>query len=159
MKRKNSIISITLATLLLVSLCTVCVSTSLSAAGGTSSATVQPPAALVGNPIPVGTGPSLIISGNYMYIFVKGYDGALWYNRNDLVTPNLPNWGWSGWMSLGVQLSSSPCAVSRQAGIIDVYMRGTDGALWYMSYQSGSGWSGWEPLGGVCTSSPAAVTG
>ena len=115
MKQKNSIISITLATLLLVSLCAVCASTSVSA-----------------NPLAAGASPALITpkGSNYMFLFVKGYDGALWYNREDLVHPNLPNWGWSGWTSLGGQLSSSPCAVSRSSGYLDVYVAGTNGALY-----------------------------
>ncbi len=186
MKYKSSVISITLAALVLVSLCAVCASTSVS-----------------GNPIPADTSPSVCMPKNshYYYIFVKGYDGALWYNRED-TTPGLPNWGWAGWTSLSGQLATSPCVVSQSSATLDVFVRGTngalytrhfsgswgpwtnlggqiapgtgpgasswgsgrldvfvegtDGAMWHKSYTSG--WSGWENLGGKLTSSPGAVS-
>jgi hypothetical protein len=53
-------------------------------------------------------------------------------------------------------LTSSPAAVSWGPGRIDVFVRGTDSALWHRWYQNG--WSGWESLGGVLTSGPGAVS-
>ena len=43
---------------------------------------------------------------------------------------------WSGWESLGGRLTSSPAAVSQSSGKIDVFVRGTDGALWERIYDS-----------------------
>ena len=40
---------------------------------------------------------------------------------------------------------------------LDVFVRGTDDALWH-KWWDGSSWSGWESLGGVLTSAPAAVS-
>jgi hypothetical protein len=37
---------------------------------------------------------------------------------------------WSGWENLGGKLTSSPAATSPGTGQIDVFVRGTDGALW-----------------------------
>jgi hypothetical protein len=37
---------------------------------------------------------------------------------------------WSGWENLGGVLTSSPAAVSPASGVIDVFVRGTNGALW-----------------------------
>jgi hypothetical protein len=39
---------------------------------------------------------------------------------------------------------------------LDIFVRGTDNALWHKWYQNG--WSGWESLGGILTSGPAAVS-
>jgi hypothetical protein len=63
---------------------------------------------------------------------------------------------WLGWESLGGVLTSGPGASSWSAGRLDVFVRGTDSALWHKWYENG--WSGWESLGGVLTSSPAAVS-
>ena len=143
--------SIAVAATVLVSLCVVCVSTNLSAGSDSSRASVQATPDLVGNPIAAGTGPSVceFESSNgthYLYLFVKGGDGALWYNRDDS-TPGLPNWGWSGWTSLGGKLSSSPCAVSLEAGYLDVYVAGTTGTVYERSYFSGA-WHDWYNVGG-----------
>jgi hypothetical protein len=66
--------------------------------------------------------------------------------------------GW-GWSKIGGQLASGtgPAADARDANSVDVFAKGTDGALWYTSSQ-GSGWSAWNSLGGSPTSSPAAAS-
>ncbi|MGZ4923258.1 MAG: hypothetical protein ACXV5H_04715, partial [Halobacteriota archaeon] len=47
-------------------------------------------------------------------------------------------------------LSASPAAVSRPNGKIDVFVRGTDGAVWTRATtDGGSTWSGWKGLGGA----------
>jgi Repeat of unknown function (DUF346) len=63
---------------------------------------------------------------------------------------------WRTWESLGGVLSSSPDVCSWAPGRLDVFLRGTDDALWHRWYDGG--WSGWESLGGVITSDPAAVS-
>jgi hypothetical protein len=60
------------------------------------------------------------------------------------------------WESLGGVLTSGPGTSSWASGRLDVFVRGTDSALWHKWYENG--WSGWESLGGVLTSSPAAVS-
>lgn len=125
-----------MATLMLVSLCAVCTSTSVSAAPDPS-----PP----GKPIAAGTGPSACyLNGSLtMYVSVKGYDGALWYRVFDFAAM-----GWvGGWTSLGGQLTSSPAAVSPSSGHLDVYVAGTDGAVYERSYSSGA-WNAWYKVGG-----------
>jgi hypothetical protein len=64
--------------------------------------------------------------------------------------------GWSGWESLGGILTSGPAVTSWAPGRLDVFVRGTDNALWHKWFSNG--WSGWESLGGVLTSDPAAVS-
>jgi hypothetical protein len=63
---------------------------------------------------------------------------------------------WLGWESLGGVLTSGPGVSSWGSGRLDVFVRGTDSALWHKWYQNG--WSGWESLGGLLTSSPGAVS-
>jgi Repeat of unknown function (DUF346) len=60
---------------------------------------------------------------------------------------------------VGGQLASGtgPAACAQDANSLDVFVKGTDNALWYRHYQSGS-WSSWKSLGGSLTSSPAAVS-
>jgi hypothetical protein len=61
---------------------------------------------------------------------------------------------------VGGQLASGtgPAACAQDANTLDVFVQGTDNALWYRHYQSGSGWSSWNSLSGYLTSDPAAVS-
>jgi hypothetical protein len=63
---------------------------------------------------------------------------------------------WLGWESLGGVLTSAPAVSSWAPGRLDVFVRGTDSALWHKWYQNG--WSGWESLGGVLTSAPSVAS-
>jgi len=49
-----------------------------------------------------------------------------------------------------------PVACSWGPGRLDVFLKGTDTALWHKNYTNNV-WSAWEPLGGLLTPSPAAV--
>ncbi len=66
----------------------------------------------------------------------------------------------SAWSTVGCQLASGtgPAACAQDANSLDVFVRGSDHALWYRHYQAGSGWSAWRFLGGKLTSSPAATS-
>jgi hypothetical protein len=60
------------------------------------------------------------------------------------------------WESLGGELSSGPCVCSWAAGRLDVFARGTDNALWHLSYDGG--WGPWEQLGAnPISADPTAV--
>ncbi len=52
---------------------------------------------------------------------------------------------------------SLPTVVSDAPNKIDVYIIGTDSALWHLSWD-GLRWSAWEKLGGVIVDQPAAVS-
>jgi hypothetical protein len=87
-----------------------------------------------------GTGPAASSSNNGPWcIFAVNTSGALWYT---------PYGGNSTWDSLGGVCTSSPAAVSWGSSDfrLDVFVRGTDGALWH-KWNTGS-WSDWESLGG-----------
>ena len=64
--------------------------------------------------------------------------------------------GWRPWESLGGVLTSGPGVCSWSSGRLDVFVRGTDNALWHKWFSNG--WSGWESLGGILTSDPVAVS-
>jgi hypothetical protein len=81
--------------------------------------------------------------------FVVGTDRQLWHSWHD-------GGGWH-WEPLGGLLTSSTAVISRSAGSIDVFARGGDNALWYLSYSSGR-WSSWQKVGGLLASEPAAIS-
>jgi murein DD-endopeptidase MepM/ murein hydrolase activator NlpD len=60
------------------------------------------------------------------------------------------------WGDLGGSLTSAPATASWAAGRQDVFVRGTDNALWHR-WWDGHGWSAWEFQGGVLTSDPAVA--
>jgi len=134
-----------MASIMLISLCAVVSTTSVSAAPSSSRASVKATPDLVGAPIAAGTGPAVcVLNGTTdMYVFVKGNDSALWYRIWSTAT-----FKWvGGWISLGGQLTSSPAAVSRSPGFINAYVRGTDGAVWQKAYYDGW-WHNWYYVGG-----------
>jgi hypothetical protein len=86
-------------------------------------------------------------------VFARGEDFALWHTYS----PDLQNWVWSEWETLGGALTSPPAAVSWGEGRIDVFVRGTDRALWHKWF-TGFGWSDWESLGGALNFGPAVCS-
>jgi thiol-disulfide isomerase/thioredoxin len=67
--------------------------------------------------------------------------------------------GWGAWSPVGGQLASgtSPATCAQDAKSLDVFVQGTDSALWY-KHSDGSNWSAWQSLGGALSASPAAVS-
>ncbi len=63
----------------------------------------------------------------------------------------------TAWDSLGGVASSSPTVSVSSANRMDVFIRGSDYAL-YHKFWNGTAWSDWESLGGRLTASPAAVS-
>jgi hypothetical protein len=88
-------------------------------------------------------------------IFGRGTDNALWWNHET-------SYGtWTGWRSLGGSLTSKPSAATDEAGgLISVFVRGTNGAI-YCRTRSASGWSPWRYRGGVLLAgtAPSAAYG
>ena len=102
----------------------------ISASGGTA-------ATMVSDPSVVSFGPGHIDA------FWEGEDRNLWYAAFS------GGWfgggSWSAPVSLGLgPLGSEPGAVSPAPGLIDVFWKGTDSALWVDRYNRG--WSGAAPL-------------
>jgi hypothetical protein len=88
-------------------------------------------------------------------VLARGKDGALW-----LIQQTAPNNGWSAWMSLGtppgLTLGRPPAIGTNADGRLEVFVQGSDGALWHIWQvdTQGGGWSGWDSLGGVIRSIP-----
>lgn len=94
-----------------------------------------------------------------VHVFARGTDNALWHRWYDN--------GWQNWESLGGPLDgqissdpeSGPSVCSWGERRLDVFVRGTDNAVWHRwSYDGGVRWENWESLGGVVTSSPASIS-
>jgi len=71
-----------------------------------------------------------------------------------------------GYGYIAVEFLSAPTLGNASAGAgvaswgsgrLDVFIRGSDNALWHRFYDAGS-WSAWESLGGVLSADPAAVS-
>jgi len=61
------------------------------------------------------------------------------------------------WENLGGVLADSPTVASWGARRLDVFVRGSDNALYQDTY-NGNGWSGFSSLGGAFVGAPAAVS-
>lgn len=64
---------------------------------------------------------------------------------------------WSAWRSLGGTATSAPAVASWTDDRLDLFVRGTDNAL-YHKWFDGDSWHGWQGLGGTLISAPAAVS-
>jgi len=57
--------------------------------------------------------------------------------------------GWSGWASEGGVLTSDPAVANNEDGRLEVFVRGTDNALWHKwQVAPNNGWSDWLSEGG-----------
>ena len=92
-------------------------------------------------------------------MFTLGLDHTLWQDTWTSET------GYSGWTtSLGnptnIRLIGAPAAISRTSNVIDVFMRGTNGDIYTLSW-NGSAWSSWTDLGSCSpgnSSNPAVAS-
>jgi len=82
-------------------------------------------------------------------VFALGADFAVWEHVG------------GAWHRIGGRSFVAPAVVQgRHVGGTDLFVRGTDNALWMTSREPGtSAWSGWRRIGGVLTSPPAAAVG
>jgi uncharacterized protein YvpB len=84
-----------------------------------------------------------------------GTDGSLYMQGWD-------GHGWSGWAPVSGDgagwpgTASSPAVAAWGPGRLDVFVRGSDNALWHLWWDGGQ-WGGWESLGGSLASAPAAA--
>ena len=63
----------------------------------------------------------------------------------------IPN-GLPTWVSMGGVITGGLSSVRNRDGRLEVFARGTDGALWHLWQTApNNGWSGWASLGGVIT--------
>ena len=142
MRYKRSLMSIAMASIMLVSLCAVVSATSVSA---TVSSSANAQNALASAPAGVVGAPAVISRDTTSFdLFVRGLDNALWWRH-------IPSGGtWGAWNSLGGGLSSSPAVAAYGTNYLQVNARGNDGALWSRwSNNGGSSWTSWyKPIAG-----------
>jgi hypothetical protein len=79
---------------------------------------------------------------NMIDIFCVGTDGQIWTAAKGAQTDNI----WAGWWALGGMnaIPGTPLsAISRSAGILDVFLIGFDGRVHTISYDPAASWSEW----------------
>ena len=82
-----------------------------------------------------GSGPAALAFGSSLMLFVRGQDGAVWWNQLN------PAGGWFGWQSLGGQVTSAPSAGLRYGTTtVDIGARGVNNALYHRSLVLGQSW-------------------
>ena len=64
---------------------------------------------------------------------------------------------WSEWESLEGGLQAGPSAASWGPNRLDIFVRGTDNAMWH-KWWDGSAWKGWESLGGELGTKPGCAS-
>ncbi len=96
----------------------------------------------LGGTLKSGPAVASMVPGTDKELFAEGTDLSLQENVQ------AADGTWSGWSSLGGALSARPAAVSWGPGRVDVFVRGTDSAIWHKWLRNGV-WSKWEGLGGV----------
>ncbi len=99
-----------------------------------------------------------------IFVFARGTDGALYWkyispNSTQITQANSSSYTTSKWLSLGGQLATNtgPSVCSWGPGRLDVFVQGTNGAM-YQKVWNGTAWSSWIDLGGKLTSAPGATS-
>jgi hypothetical protein len=88
---------------------------------------------------------------NYLDLAIRGNDNTIYFRSY------VPAAGWSPWSSLGGNLTSAPALASQADGIVNVWARGTDSAVYQKSW-NGSAWTEWGSLAGGIYGAPAAIS-
>jgi len=140
MKHKRGLMSVALVTLMLVSLCAVYTSTSVSAAPSGS---------------PDGTSSTSSSSSGVMQPVSTSIAPSRSVDRSSSSSANIK----AGLAGAPAGIVGDPAAACSQPGTngYDLFVRGTDNAVWWRHETSGT-WGSWVSLGGSVTSSPAAAS-
>ena len=94
--------------------------------------------------------PAAAFAGTTAIVAARGTDNALWLRMRH-------NGTWGRWTSWGGVLTSSPAISGTSDGRIDVFARGTDGAVWTRTLPAGGTLTRWRSLGGRVTTAPAVA--
>jgi hypothetical protein len=110
-----------------------------------------------------GTPAVVVDSEALLHVLIRGTNRGLWHLAEKYEHPASKSWG--EWECLGGVMASGPnVPVSLNGvGLVEVYGRAADKALWHRSqtaqqYGSSVDWAGWTSLGGVLASGPAVVS-
>lgn len=98
------------------------------------------------------------LASGQMFVFARGRDKGLWYTR-------FTGQSWDNWKSLGGVLTSDPAAVAMRdpaavptRDIVEVFVRGTDEAIYHLFMYPDGTPSPWERIEGYWTSAPAVCS-
>lgn len=156
MKHNRIFLSVAMAAIMLVSICAVGASALSVSAAQVSSPNVKAPP-VVGAPVGAGAPGVCTNNSTDLFLFIRGADNALYLK----ISPNGVTWP-SAEASLGGVLASAPAATSPGNGVIEVFVRGTDGRLYEKaSTDHGVTWSPeWISLGGqlLANTGPSACS-
>ncbi|RYG05633.1 MAG: hypothetical protein EOO02_03205 [Chitinophagaceae bacterium] len=96
--------------------------------------------------------PVAIRCGNFPAVFSSLGNGNVIYKANK-------DGKWLAWENLGGVIKGDVAAVTPSEGTIDLYVRGSDNALWQQYFANGK-WSGWFKIDGSMplTSSPVVIS-
>ena len=106
----------------------------------------------------LASGPgAVVLDDGRLQVFAIGVDQAMWYLRS-------AGAGWENWQRValdgidpGVTIVSAPTPVKLDNGNVRVYGRGSDDALWQVTYDGA--WGTWSKGGGGLASRPAVAVG
>ena len=94
-------------------------------------------------------------------VCARGTDAQIHHGLLDS-TASSPAWAWE---NLGAPNNtaalSDPAMVSKEVGHLEIFVVGSDGAMyhnWQDVFAGHSSWSGWQSLGGLCLSGPGAAS-
>ena len=94
-------------------------------------------------------------------VCAQGTDAHIHHGSLDS-TASSPAWAWE---DLGTPNNAAvqfdPAMVSKGVGHLEIFVVGSDGAMyhnWQDVFAGHSSWSGWQSLGGVCLSGPGAAS-
>lgn len=120
-----------------------------AAVGGTAAG--APAATTAGFPLPVSAPGAAAALNGPSYVFARGGDGALYYEKNS-------GSGWSSATSLGGSLVHTPGAATGGNGTAEVFVRGLDNKLHWRLLVNGT-WKPWatDPLG-ILASKPGVAS-
>jgi len=95
---------------------------------------------------------------NLLEVFVRASDKAYWHRVQVASLPTADREvDWNDWQSLGGVFASGPAALINEDGLVEVYGRGADKAVWRKYQYSSNGvtlWSNWMSLRGITSTGP-----
>jgi hypothetical protein len=80
-------------------------------------------------------------------------------NGNTLYAQTNADGKWGAWINLGGQTTNYPHLTAGRSGLLEIYLRGTDGHVYRRTQTSAaaSSWGSWEDLGGNIKGSPTVL--
>ena len=96
--------------------------------------------------------PAAAVARTTVIVAARGTNNALWLRM-------MHNGTWGRWTSWGGALSASPAISGTSDGRIDVFVRGTDHAIWTRTLPFGGALTPWKSIGGRVTTAPAVPNG